>query len=289
MTGEKAVAARREIDEEERRWINDHLSEKQARRLAQIDLQWEGPSALISRPIVADALRLTDEQRAALKRAIDEHRSRRAPGTLVLGEEKRLAEQALATLSDEQKKTWFSILGDPLRPAARLVAAQPGAIARMGRTGADGADLIRSIRPRPMQGHARPEGRPEPVGAIQSDPIGFRPGGRGRPSGVRTRGCRGAGRSRTRRRSWRGGRGRGRAPRRARRAPWRGCRRGSSSRPGCSGGAARRGCTARRAPARRSPARAGGSSCSTSPARSRRRSGEGRSAAATSRGFSASR
>jgi hypothetical protein len=116
LAGEKAVAARREIDEEERRWINDHLSEKQARRLAQVDLQWEGPSALISRPIVADALKLTDAQRAALKRAIDEHRVRRAPGTLVLGEEKRLAEQALATLSEEQKKMWFSILGPPFAP-----------------------------------------------------------------------------------------------------------------------------------------------------------------------------
>jgi hypothetical protein len=124
MAGEKAVVARREIDEEERRWINDHLSEKQARRLAQIDLQWEGPSALISRPIVADTLKLTDEQRAALKRAIDEHRARRAPGTLVLGEEKRLAEQALATLSDEQKKTWFSILGPPFAP--QLAEARRG-------------------------------------------------------------------------------------------------------------------------------------------------------------------
>src|SRR5262249_47877802 len=47
-TGPAVLAARRAIDEEQTNWLNAHLTAPgQLQRLSQIELQWEGPSAMI--------------------------------------------------------------------------------------------------------------------------------------------------------------------------------------------------------------------------------------------------
>ena len=97
--GAEAIAARRAIDEEQRRRLEALLSPEQQDRLVQIDLQWEGPSALISRKMVAESLNLDDRQRATLAQAVSDRDRRRAQAPDRGGDERQLAEQALAVLT----------------------------------------------------------------------------------------------------------------------------------------------------------------------------------------------
>src|SRR4051794_10012696 len=113
-TGAEAIAARGAIDEEQRRRLEALLSPQQQDRLVQIDLQWEGPSALISRKIVAESLNLDDRQRATLAQAISDRNRRRAQAAYGAGEERQLAEQALAILTEPQRARWRAMLGHPL-------------------------------------------------------------------------------------------------------------------------------------------------------------------------------
>lgn len=121
-----AVAARRAVDEAQRAWLEANLSAPQRDRLVQVDLQWEGPSSLVSRPIVADTLALTPEQRAAIRKAVGEHFQARARGTGPV-DEKALSLSVLGTLSPAQRDRWKAMLGRPFVPrlAARPAAATP--------------------------------------------------------------------------------------------------------------------------------------------------------------------
>jgi hypothetical protein len=122
-TGAEAIAARRAIDEEQRRRLEALLSPEQQDRLVQIDLQWEGPSALISRKMVAESLNLDDRQRATLAQAVSDRDRRRAQAPGRGGDERQLAEQALAILTEPQRARWRAMLG---RPLAIPQLASPG-------------------------------------------------------------------------------------------------------------------------------------------------------------------
>jgi hypothetical protein len=128
-TGAEAIAARRAIDEEQRRRLEALLSPEQQDRLVQIDLQWEGPSALISRKMVAESLNLDDRQRATLAQAVSDRDRRRAQAPDRGGDERQLAEQALAVLTEPQRARWKAMLGRPLTipQLAGPKAANPGA------------------------------------------------------------------------------------------------------------------------------------------------------------------
>ena len=118
--GPEAIAARKAIDEAQRRWLDAHLSEAQRIRLIQVDLQWEGPSALISRPVIADALSLTRAQREALGRAVAECQRKRDAGIFQRSDEYQLTKQALAILNEEQQLRWKAMLGHRMRLASQL-------------------------------------------------------------------------------------------------------------------------------------------------------------------------
>ena len=75
--GPEVVAARRAIDEEESEWMSSHLKSEQRERLGQIDLQWEGASALLNRPVVAEYLGLTSEQQDQVARVISDAKRER--------------------------------------------------------------------------------------------------------------------------------------------------------------------------------------------------------------------
>src|SRR5262249_39724786 len=79
-SGPAVVAERREIDEAQVDWLGRNLTGNQLIRLRQIELQWEGPSAMLSRPSVAEHLRLTAEQRQLLARMISQRNALRAQG-----------------------------------------------------------------------------------------------------------------------------------------------------------------------------------------------------------------
>jgi hypothetical protein len=119
---DSALAARRAIDEAQRRWLQAQLTPEQQVRLAQVDLQWEGPSALMTRPVIAETLGLSDEQRKTLAAAIARRNHLRAEGKGRPEDERQLAEQTLTTLSAEQRQRWRAMLG---RPFTVRTAAAP--------------------------------------------------------------------------------------------------------------------------------------------------------------------
>ena len=104
--GPELVAARRTIDVAQQTWISTQLSKEQQARLVQLDLQWEGPAALVRRPVVAETLGLSGEQRQRLQQLLVTSASS-APTPEV-------ARQALEVLRPEQSIRYRSMLGPPL-------------------------------------------------------------------------------------------------------------------------------------------------------------------------------
>jgi hypothetical protein len=110
---EAVKAERRRIDREMDRWLTDSLSETQRERLLQVNLQWEGPAAL-TREHVASNLKLTVEQRRAIHDLLVQlETTRKARGSLTLGEIGRCTAQAQALLSPTQWEHWNGLLGPP--------------------------------------------------------------------------------------------------------------------------------------------------------------------------------
>jgi hypothetical protein len=114
LSGPEVLARKKSIDEAEQQWLQTKLTEAQRKRLIEIDLQWEGPSALIHRPVLADHLHLTQEQRTSLTAAVADCRRRRQQGGDVHECERRLFEQTRALLTPEQLERWRAMLGRPL-------------------------------------------------------------------------------------------------------------------------------------------------------------------------------
>lgn len=123
--GPEVVASQRAIDASAEQWLKTHLSDTQRRRLVEIDLQWEGPSALISRPVIADHIGLTPEQRARLKRAITDRDRRRGQGGDWQGIEHQLGQEARALLTPEQRERWYAMLGRRFTPQVAASGVTP--------------------------------------------------------------------------------------------------------------------------------------------------------------------
>jgi hypothetical protein len=126
----EAATLRGEIDTASRLWIERKLTPAQRDRLIQLDLQWEGPAAVITRPIVAENLALTDTQRQALAKVVAEHHGRRGSGPLVEADEAKLGGAIYGSLTEEQVKRWLTLIGPPapFRGAAKAsvaIAPQP--------------------------------------------------------------------------------------------------------------------------------------------------------------------
>jgi hypothetical protein len=128
-----AMAERRAIDETMAGWLRHELSEAQLERLTQINLQWEGASAL-SRSVVAEYLVLGEVQRLKIDRILAERDRRRAAGGLAPGEFDRFSREALAILTPPQREQWDSLLGPPCGFSIGPPAGAP-------RNPADGPDL----------------------------------------------------------------------------------------------------------------------------------------------------
>ena len=111
--GQEGHNRKRAIDEAGEHWLQTRLTEAQRKRFSQLDLQWEGASALIKRPVIADHLRLTPEQHALLSEAIAARDRRRAAGADHWEYERQLFEQTRALLTTEQQQRWRAMLGPP--------------------------------------------------------------------------------------------------------------------------------------------------------------------------------
>jgi hypothetical protein len=105
-----AMAVREKIDHTSRTWLVERLSVSQRTRLVQLDLQWEGPSAVM-RPMVAASLELTAEQTTRLSRAIAARNKNRDEGAPIPADEAKLKATVLSTLSASQRETWQAMIG----------------------------------------------------------------------------------------------------------------------------------------------------------------------------------
>jgi hypothetical protein len=127
-TGEAAVAQRKLVDESQKDWLEAHLTPDQVDRLSQIDLRWEGPAAMVTRRSVSDTLSLSDEQHAALRRAVLERNAHRDKTKDVAAAEHQLNLRAMSILSEGQKKRWEKMIGQPI--GVRTAANPPRQPAR---------------------------------------------------------------------------------------------------------------------------------------------------------------
>ncbi|QEH33679.1 hypothetical protein OJF2_21850 [Aquisphaera giovannonii] len=114
-TGPAVVVERRAIDQAQLDWLGENLSRNQLDRLEQLEIQWEGPGAMLSRPRVAEYLRLTDEQRQSLAKVIAERNTALARDPASAGKESASFHgRIMASLSASQQELWYRLLGTPL-------------------------------------------------------------------------------------------------------------------------------------------------------------------------------
>jgi hypothetical protein len=105
------VAARREIDGALTDWLGEHLSPQQLGRLDQVDIQWEGAAAMLSRPFLKEGLNLTDEQKKKVGACIALGNAPRARGVWSYDDHINEIRKAIAILDDRQQKLWIDVLG----------------------------------------------------------------------------------------------------------------------------------------------------------------------------------
>ena len=117
-TGSGVIAERRAIDQAQLDWLGKFLTGNQLDRLRQIELQWEGPAAMLSRPTVAEYLKLSSEQRQTLARMISQRNSLDGKARSDLTAEQSFQQQTRAVLTPTQNELWSNLLGDPLRFAS---------------------------------------------------------------------------------------------------------------------------------------------------------------------------
>jgi hypothetical protein len=121
----EVIASRQAIDEAQRHWLSTELNAVQQARLIQIDLQWEGPAALATRPRLAEELALSPGQIRTLRTVVSEYRQADPSES-----QRRLTEHVLAVLKPEQRDRWKAMLGRPFAVGGRTAAAPAGAAKR---------------------------------------------------------------------------------------------------------------------------------------------------------------
>jgi acyl-CoA reductase-like NAD-dependent aldehyde dehydrogenase len=112
--------------------VSDILDTKQMKRFHQLELQQQGPMA-ITRPDVAAELKLTDDQKKqigevqqkaqadqrAMMQGVDfqnmSQEERAQFGAKMQAAQKATGEKLLALLTDDQKKTWKDMQGEPFK------------------------------------------------------------------------------------------------------------------------------------------------------------------------------
>ena len=124
-----------EMTREDERFLQENLTPEQKKRLDQITLQVAG-LLWITRPEVADALKLTDEQKLKI---VDLQKAARKEMEELLYSETRRDRQAelrkhqeacklrvLELLTDEQEAKYNELIGEPFRGELKFDEADPG-------------------------------------------------------------------------------------------------------------------------------------------------------------------
>jgi hypothetical protein len=117
-----AQAARHSIDQAMSQWLDQYLTPEQLGRLEQIDLQWEGASAMLSRPFLDESLRLSEEQKKKIRQCIAEGNAQRAREGWSYENHSNQTRKAIAVLDLRQRSIWIKLLG----PACEFkIAVEP--------------------------------------------------------------------------------------------------------------------------------------------------------------------
>lgn len=124
-TGPEALAARREIDEAQAQWLDELLNDDQRARIEQIDLQWEGPAALVKRKGLAEELELSPAQQKSLTEAVARRDVLRRNPANAREAEAQLARAVLVALEPAQRERWHAMLGRPFTLEAVAKAQEP--------------------------------------------------------------------------------------------------------------------------------------------------------------------
>jgi len=114
-SGAAVLAERRAIDEAQVDWLSKSLTGNQLIRLRQIELQWEGASAMLSRPTVAEYLKLSSDQRQALVQMISERNAQHSRRSASPTDLSVMNQKAQAILSISQRELWDNLLGSPCK------------------------------------------------------------------------------------------------------------------------------------------------------------------------------
>ncbi len=123
--GQDAAAVRRGIDEAQQGWLSGNLSEEQQARLLQIDLQWEGPSALVTRASVVEVVGLDNRQVTALKARLTATLSDQAFQRDPLSRARVQLQHVQEILDQNQQSRWLGLLGRPLTFATAATSHAP--------------------------------------------------------------------------------------------------------------------------------------------------------------------
>jgi hypothetical protein len=106
-----AAAARRAVDQAMSLLLSDNLTPEQLARLDQIDLQWEGAAAMLTRPFLDDSLNLTPAQKEKVRECIAAGNAERARGALTYEDHVDQTRKAIAILTERQRNVWIHVLG----------------------------------------------------------------------------------------------------------------------------------------------------------------------------------
>jgi Spy/CpxP family protein refolding chaperone len=121
---EKAQEAGRTLNAELLKRLRDVLQPEQVKRFEQIQLQQSGPNAFLT-PRVQEGLKLTDDQKSKIREINDDlgqsmrdaaqdfQSDREGTMKKIVALRKQATEKAVGVLTDEQKKSWRDLTGEP--------------------------------------------------------------------------------------------------------------------------------------------------------------------------------
>lgn len=117
-----SMKLRRTVDQSQLDWLRAELSPEQLARLTQIDLQWEGPSAILSRPQVAEAMHLTADQRTKIQNIIKS--TAHAPNTPPSQSRLAMTKTVFRELDETQQQAWRALIGPDFGAVQRTALAK---------------------------------------------------------------------------------------------------------------------------------------------------------------------
>jgi hypothetical protein len=119
-----ALVLRRQIDQSQLEWLARELTPEQNARLSQIDLQWEGPLSLISRPQVSQAMHLSEEQKAKIRTILVANSDTAANRTADVGRRQNAIRLIFKELDETQQQTWRALVGPDFFAVPRTASAK---------------------------------------------------------------------------------------------------------------------------------------------------------------------